>query len=63
MGVNEFGLPDAGLTPLLRALEYMHTASLIFDDLPSQDNSSIRRGRPTLHRVHSSAIAELTGIS
>ncbi|KFN10747.1 polyprenyl synthetase family protein [Paenibacillus macerans] len=62
MGVNEFGLPDAGLTPLLRALEYMHTASLIFDDLPSQDNSSIRRGRPTLHRVHNSAIAELTGI-
>ncbi|MGZ7441331.1 polyprenyl synthetase family protein [Paenibacillus sp. TH7-28] len=62
MGVNEYGLPDAQLTPLFRALEYMHTASLIFDDLPSQDNSSTRRGRPTLHRVHNSAIAELTGI-
>jgi len=43
-------------------LEYMHTASLIFDDLPSQDNADVRRGRATLHRVHSSATAELTGL-
>jgi geranylgeranyl pyrophosphate synthase len=43
-------------------LEYMHTASLIFDDLPSQDNASIRRGRPTLHQVYNIAIAELTGL-
>jgi geranylgeranyl pyrophosphate synthase len=40
----------------------MHTASLIFDDLPSQDNASIRRGRPTLHQVYSEATAELTGL-
>lgn len=62
MGVKEYGLPASALAPLFRALEYMHTASLIFDDLPSQDNSSTRRGRPTLHEVHNSAIAELTGI-
>ncbi|RBW68650.1 polyprenyl synthetase family protein [Bacillus taeanensis] len=62
MGVNEYGLNKSAIFPLLRSLEYMHTASLIFDDLPSQDNASIRRGRPTLHRVYSSAIAELTGL-
>ncbi|WP_028546519.1 polyprenyl synthetase family protein [Paenibacillus taiwanensis] len=62
MGVNEYGLHAATIAPLLRALEYMHTASLIFDDLPSQDNSSIRRGRPTLHQVHNSSTAELTGL-
>ncbi|WP_334074623.1 MULTISPECIES: polyprenyl synthetase family protein [Paenibacillus] len=62
MGVKEYGLDASALTPLFRALEYMHTASLIFDDLPSQDNSTTRRGRPTLHQVHNSAIAELTGI-
>lgn len=62
MGVQEYGLDPTALSPLFRALEYMHTASLIFDDLPSQDNSATRRGRPTLHEVHSSAIAELTGI-
>lgn len=62
MGVQEYGLRAPSIVPLLRSMEYMHTASLIFDDLPSQDNASIRRGRPTLHRVHNSATAELTGL-
>ncbi|WP_223066136.1 polyprenyl synthetase family protein [Paenibacillus caui] len=62
MGVNEYGLDPSAIAPLLRSLEYMHTASLIFDDLPSQDNASTRRGRPTLHQVHNSATAELTGL-
>ncbi|MFD1134763.1 polyprenyl synthetase family protein [Paenibacillus urinalis] len=62
MGVNEYGLEYSSLIPLLRSLEYMHTASLIFDDLPSQDNAATRRGRATLHEVHSSATAELTGL-
>jgi geranylgeranyl pyrophosphate synthase len=62
MGINEYGLDKWAIMPLLKSLEYMHTASLIFDDLPSQDNASIRRGRPTLHRVYNTAIAELTGL-
>lgn len=62
MGVDQYGLPAAAIAPLLRSLEYMHTASLIFDDLPSQDNAFARRGRPTLHEVHDSATAELTGL-
>jgi geranylgeranyl pyrophosphate synthase len=62
MGINEYGLNKWAIMPLLKSLEYMHTASLIFDDLPSQDNASIRRGRPTLHRVYNTAIAELTGL-
>ena len=40
----------------------MHTASLIFDDLPSQDNATIRRGRSTLHVIYNNSIAELTGL-
>ncbi|MDY8022036.1 polyprenyl synthetase family protein [Paenibacillus polymyxa] len=62
MGVNEYGLDVSAIVPLLRSLEYMHTASLIFDDLPSQDNAFTRRGRQTLHQVHNSATAELTGL-
>ncbi|WP_339291099.1 polyprenyl synthetase family protein [Paenibacillus sp. FSL E2-0201] len=62
MGVNEYGLDETDIVPLLRSLEYMHTASLIFDDLPSQDNASTRRGRATLHEVYNSATAELTGL-
>ena len=62
MGVNGYGLKSLDIVPLLKSLEYMHTASLIFDDLPSQDNASIRRGRKTLHMVYNIAIAELTGL-
>lgn len=62
MGVHGYGLEVSAIAPLLRSLEYMHTASLIFDDLPSQDNASTRRGRPTLHQIHNSSTAELTGL-
>lgn len=62
MGVDGYGLDGSAITPLLRSLEYMHTASLIFDDLPSQDNAAIRRGRPTLHNTYNIAIAELTAL-
>ncbi|WHY01715.1 polyprenyl synthetase family protein [Neobacillus sp. DY30] len=62
MGINEYRLNQSSIVPLLRSLEFMHTASLIFDDLPSQDNASIRRGRSTLHMVYNNAIAELTGL-
>ncbi len=62
MGVHEYGLESSAIFPLLRSLEYMHTASLIFDDLPSQDNSSFRRGKSTVHQVYNTAVAELTGL-
>lgn len=62
MGVKEYGLDRSAIVPLLKSLEYMHTASLIFDDLPAQDNAAIRRGRPTLHMEYNVAIAELTGL-
>lgn len=62
MGVQGFGLKKESLLPILRSLEYLHTASLIFDDLPSQDNSDTRRGRPTLHHVYNIAVAEISGL-
>ena len=62
IGVDVYGLERAAIYPLLKSLEYMHTASLIFDDLPAQDNAPIRRGRPTLHQVYTTATAELTGL-
>lgn len=62
IGVKVYGLKEIDLKPLLKSLEYMHTASLIFDDLPSQDNASYRRGKPTLHKIYNEALAELTGL-
>jgi geranylgeranyl diphosphate synthase type II len=43
------------------ALELVHTYSLIHDDLPCMDDDDFRRGKPTLHRKYSEAIALLAG--
>jgi geranylgeranyl diphosphate synthase type II len=43
------------------AIEYIHTYSLIHDDLPSMDNDDFRRGQPTVHKKFDSAIALLAG--
>jgi geranylgeranyl diphosphate synthase type II len=41
------------------AVEMIHTASLILDDLPCMDDSRLRRGRETLHRRTDEATAVL----
>lgn len=62
MGIDEYGLDETAIVPLLKSLEYMHTASLIYDDLPAQDNAATRRGKATLHQVYNTGVAELTGL-
>jgi geranylgeranyl diphosphate synthase type II len=47
--------------PVACAVEMIHTYSLIHDDLPSMDDDSLRRGRPTSHVVFGEAIAILAG--
>lgn len=47
--------------PTACAIEYIHTYSLIHDDLPSIDNDDLRRGRPTCHKKYGEAIALLAG--
>ena len=43
------------------ALEFIHTYSLIHDDLPAMDNDAFRRGQPTTHMVFGEAMAILAG--
>ena len=43
------------------AVEFLHTYSLIHDDLPSMDNASLRRGFPTLHTKYDEVTAILVG--
>ena len=43
------------------SLEFIHTYSLIHDDLPALDNDDYRRGKPSNHVVHGEAIAILAG--
>ena len=44
------------------AVEMVHTASLIFDDLPPMDNAAIRRGLATPHVAFGEDVAILAGI-
>ncbi len=43
------------------ALELMHCASLVHDDMPTFDNADVRRGRPTVHKAFSEPLALLSG--
>ena len=47
--------------PAACAIEFIHTYSLIHDDLPAMDNDSLRRGQPTLHVIAGEAMAILAG--
>ncbi len=43
------------------AIELLHCASLVHDDLPCFDDAATRRGRPSVHRVYGERLAVLTG--
>jgi geranylgeranyl diphosphate synthase type II len=43
------------------AIEMMHCASLVHDDLPCFDNADTRRGRPTVHKAYGAPLAVLAG--
>lgn len=47
--------------PVACAFEYIHTYSLVHDDLPAMDDDDLRRGRPTCHKVFGQAMAILAG--
>ncbi len=49
------------IIPYAVAIEFIHTYSLIHDDLPAMDNDDLRRGKPTNHKVFGEGIAILAG--
>jgi geranylgeranyl pyrophosphate synthase len=58
-----YGLDEAAAKDLAIALEYFHTASLVFDDLPCMDNAFERRGVPCVHFAFGEAGAILTALA
>ncbi|MDO4552381.1 MAG: polyprenyl synthetase family protein [Bacillota bacterium] len=58
---NFCGGDERRALPYACAVEYIHTYSLIHDDLPAMDNDDLRRGKPTNHKVYGEAIALLAG--
>jgi len=50
------------VVPSAVAVEFIHTSSLIFDDLPCMDNSIERRGKTSLHEKFGEGLAVLVAI-
>lgn len=56
---NKNGLDS--IIPYACAVEMIHTYSLIHDDLPIMDDSDMRRGRASCHKIYGSDMALLAG--
>ena len=63
LGARVFGGDLKLALPAACAVEFIHTSSLIFDDLPCMDDAERRRGLPVLHRVYGEDVALLAGIA
>jgi geranylgeranyl diphosphate synthase type II len=56
-----FGVKAENVIPAACAVEYLHTYSLVHDDLPAMDNDDLRRGMLTNHKKFGEATAILCG--
>jgi len=59
----ELGVDTTRVEPIVVACELFHTASLILDDLPAQDDAAVRRGRATAHTVFDEGSVQLAAVS
>ena len=59
----EMGLDEKAARSIGCGIEYLHTASLIFDDFPAMDNAHMRRGSFCPHVVHGEATATLAALA
>ncbi len=56
-----FNKENEDLYPFMAALEFIHTYSLVHDDLPAMDNDDYRRGKLTTHKKYGHAAGILAG--
>lgn len=60
---RQFGCDPAMAETFAGAIEMVHAASLILDDLPCMDDAELRRGRPACHRIYGEDTATLAAIA
>jgi len=60
---SSFGMSEDRAENLAIAIEYFHTASLLFDDLPAMDDAELRRGVPCAHHVYGEGAAILAALA
>lgn len=66
LAAEHFGRTGAGVAAALEAgcaVELVHAASLILDDLPCMDDALLRRGRPAHHRLHGEDMTVLAAVA
>lgn len=63
LGAELTGGDPAEVMPAAVAVEFIHTSSLIFDDLPCMDNASERRDKASLHEKFGEGMAVLVGLA
>jgi len=61
--LRQFRLKESEARDVGIAIEYFHTASLLFDDLPCMDNAEKRRGHSCPHVVHGESSAILGALA
>ena len=59
----DMGLAEEAARAVACGIEYLHTASLLFDDLPAMDDARMRRGAACVHVVHGEAVAALAALA
>lgn len=60
-GARIFGVDAMRARRVAAAIEFVHSYSLIHDDLPAMDDADTRRGKPALHKAYDEATAVLAG--
>ncbi|MFC3606708.1 polyprenyl synthetase family protein [Stutzerimonas tarimensis] len=59
LAARELGAPERSALDLGCALEMVHAASLVLDDMPCMDDARLRRGEPTIHVRYGQDVAVL----
>lgn len=59
----EMGVAEGAARAMACGIEYLHTASLVFDDFPAMDDARERRGMPALHLLHGEGVAMLAALA
>jgi geranylgeranyl diphosphate synthase, type II len=63
LSAQHFGARESAVLDVACAIEMVHTASLVLDDLPSMDDAEVRRGRATVHRAFGEDTAILAAVA
>src|SRR5262249_3699407 len=63
LGTMTAGGDTRSALPIACAIEFLHSSSLILDDLPAMDDARLRRGRAALHLIYGEGLALLTALA